>query len=550
MRNNVVADCHDAAVWEDCWGLGLLLYGNTMYNLGGDGFYIEAGVRGTVLQWNTVFDCGHGVGFRENWANVAFENYFFHNKGGVGIGTCDASRGVKADAVMYNWLIDNGMGSAFGPNAAKEPAQIFDHNIYKFQNWPDVDLRGRKPAAAKIDKTVHVEMTMDNWPGTNLRGRFLARWTGAINAEKDGEHRFYVETHEFNGARLSLDGKPVVCNGEAKASTPSSKEREYRLPLKAGNHEIMLEFYHGMADHLWKSCIFSWQPPGGVKAVIPEHALFHKEPGEAELQPGLKAEFFDIRNDPLPVDPTNKAVILQYGNKQYKDLQSLRGGGAGNAREGGDGVRSGAAGAGDFPRAWLEEVLEAGADDRQPRRAATGRSPGRQGLSLFLEEGKFSRSGALWLAGRRQRLERRRLRLGQHHSRRRLGVPAGASGPVLDLDQRPLRRSGGDTEILGRSGGCKRRLEPRPGLLSDRFLSARQSDSPPKATGSGASISPRPTARRSTCRSGPWHGTSKRPKKAAVSMWRPSSATRPGRTSPVNISSAPVTARKPSPRIG
>ena len=58
--------------------------------------------------------------------------------------------------------------------------------------------------------------------------------------------------------------------------------------------------------------------------MIPEHVLFHKEPGAADLQPGLKAEFFDIRNDPMPMDPTNKAVILQYGNKQYKDLPSLR----------------------------------------------------------------------------------------------------------------------------------------------------------------------------------------------------------------------------------
>jgi hypothetical protein len=323
IRNNVVADCHDAAVWEDCWGLGLLLYGNTMYNLGGDGFYIEAGVRGTVLQWNTVFDCGHGIGFRENWANVAFENYFFHNSGGVGIGTCEASRGVKANTVMYNWLIDNGMGSSFAPNASKEPAQIFDHNIYKFQNWPDVDLRGRKPAASKIDKTVNVEMTTDNWPGTKLRGRFWARWTGVIKAQKDGAYKFCVKTHEFNGARLFIDNKQVVGSGDAKVPD-SSKEREYQLQLTSGDHEIMLEFYHGLVDHLWKSCILFWQPPGGVKAVIPEQAMFHKEPGKAGLQPGLTAEFFDIQNDPLPVDPTNKAVILQYGSKQYKDLQSLR----------------------------------------------------------------------------------------------------------------------------------------------------------------------------------------------------------------------------------
>ena len=213
-------------------------------------------------------------------------------------------------------------GRGFAPNLSKEPAHVFDHNVYKFQDWPDVDLRGRKPAASKIDKTVHVEMTADKWPGTNLRRQFWARWTGVIKTGKAGAYRFRVKTHEFNGARLFIDNKPVVCSSDAKVPV-SSREREYQLQLTPGDHAIMLEFYHGLVDHLWKSCIFSWQPPGEVAAVIPENVMFHKEPGTAELRPGLKAEFFDIRNDPLPVDPTNGAVILQYGGKQYKDLQSL-----------------------------------------------------------------------------------------------------------------------------------------------------------------------------------------------------------------------------------
>ena len=112
-------------VWEDCYGLGLLLYGNTVYRMGGDGFYIEAGVHGTVLQWNTVFDSGGGIGFRQNWGNVAFENYFFRNRRGIGIGSCDSCIPVKADAVMYNWLIDNGVGSSFGPERGRRSRPRF-----------------------------------------------------------------------------------------------------------------------------------------------------------------------------------------------------------------------------------------------------------------------------------------------------------------------------------------------------------------------------------------------------------------------------------------
>ena len=323
VRNNIVADCREAALWVDCSGLGLLLYGNAMRNLGGDGYYIEACVRGTVLQWNTVSDSGSGIGFRQNWANVALENYFFHNVRGIGIGSCDFFTPVKGDAVMYNWLIDNGMGSAFGPDLSKEPAQIFDHNIYKFQDWPDVDIRTRKPTATKIDKSVDVPLTVDDWPGTNLKRQFWARWTGVVKADKDGQYKFYVCTHAYNGSRLFVDDKPVVRAAEAKVP-PSSKERQFPVQLKAGEHQIVLEFYHGMADHHWKGCTLSWEPAGGAKAVVPPAVLFHREPGSTDLQSGLKAEFFDIHDDPAPMDPEAKGVILQYGTRQYTDLQSLR----------------------------------------------------------------------------------------------------------------------------------------------------------------------------------------------------------------------------------
>ena len=122
--------------------------------------------------------------------------------------------------------------------------------------------------------------------------------------------------------RLFIDNKPVVCSSDAKVPV-SSREREYQLQLTPGDHAIMLEFYHGLVDHLWKSCIFSWQPPGEVAAAIPENVMFHKEPGTAELRPGLKASSSISETIHCPVDPTNGAVILQYGGKQYKDLQSL-----------------------------------------------------------------------------------------------------------------------------------------------------------------------------------------------------------------------------------
>ena len=37
----------------------------------------------------------------------------------------------KANAMTYNWVIDNGTGSLFGPDRLNEPAHVFDHNVYK-----------------------------------------------------------------------------------------------------------------------------------------------------------------------------------------------------------------------------------------------------------------------------------------------------------------------------------------------------------------------------------------------------------------------------------
>ncbi len=114
VRNNVVADTKSAGFWEDCGGAGLLIYGNTTYDMEGCGYYIEASTTGTVLRWNTVFGCSEGIVFRQNWANTAFENYLFRNlRSGLAIGSCDQDGLPKAGTMVYNWVIDNGVGSSF-----------------------------------------------------------------------------------------------------------------------------------------------------------------------------------------------------------------------------------------------------------------------------------------------------------------------------------------------------------------------------------------------------------------------------------------------------
>ena len=76
-----------------------------------------AGVYGTVLRWNTVFENGSGIVFRANNANTAFENYSFNNRGsGLSIGSPDQEYPEpSADLMMFNWVINNGSGAGTGP---------------------------------------------------------------------------------------------------------------------------------------------------------------------------------------------------------------------------------------------------------------------------------------------------------------------------------------------------------------------------------------------------------------------------------------------------
>ena len=128
-RNNIITEADVDGLWPDCTSSGISAYGNTLYGLN-TGFYIEADAHGTVLQWNTVFENGNGIVFRQNAANTILENYVFNNRrGGLAIASCDVP-GIRANTMMYNSVVGNGGGASFAPDSSKAPAHVFDHNVY------------------------------------------------------------------------------------------------------------------------------------------------------------------------------------------------------------------------------------------------------------------------------------------------------------------------------------------------------------------------------------------------------------------------------------
>ena len=127
------------------------------------------------------------------------------------------------------------------------------------------------PTAKRFDSRIAVELGKDPWPGTNLKENFYVRWTGIIRIPKDAQYRFFLESDD--GSRLFIDGKRIIDNG----GLHPMQEVEEHCDLKAGDHEIKVEFFQGTVDY---GCRFLWMPPDEKKEIVPSSALFHRKSQE------------------------------------------------------------------------------------------------------------------------------------------------------------------------------------------------------------------------------------------------------------------------------
>ena len=128
---------------------------------------------------------------------------------------------------------------------------------------------GKKPTVERVDKQINFASTLEAFPGTKLVDNFYVNWTGVIRIPKDGAYTFYLESDD--GSRLFIDGKQVVDHGGLHDMTEMSD----RVELKAGDHEIKVEFFDAEEE---AGCILSWETAGKVKEVVPASVLFHKAP--------------------------------------------------------------------------------------------------------------------------------------------------------------------------------------------------------------------------------------------------------------------------------
>ena len=130
---------------------------------------------------------------------------------------------------------------------------------------------GQKPSVERVDKEINFASTLEAFPGTKLVDNFYVNWTGVIRIPKDGAYIFHLESDD--GSRLFIDGKQVVDHG----GTHEMTEMSGRAELKAGDHEIKVEFFDAEEE---AGCILSWETAGDEpRKWCPPPVLFHKAAG-------------------------------------------------------------------------------------------------------------------------------------------------------------------------------------------------------------------------------------------------------------------------------
>jgi len=131
------------------------------------------------------------------------------------------------------------------------------------------DVKDKKATKTLVVKDINVDAGDGEWPDSGgLSEQFYVRWTGVIKIEKDGKYKFFTESDD--GSRAFIDGKQVVDNGGLHAA----EEKEGEAELKAGDHELKIEFFENGGQ---ASCKFSWEAPGGQKEIVPAKVLFRKK---------------------------------------------------------------------------------------------------------------------------------------------------------------------------------------------------------------------------------------------------------------------------------
>jgi len=170
------------------------------------------------------------------------------------------------------------------------PALAQEGRGLKGRYYDNADLTGLK--LTRTDAAVHFAWGKGGPSRRVGRDTFSVRWTGQVEAPRDGVYVFYTQTND--GARLWVDGRLVADGWRGKGF----RERSGRIALKAGKrYPVRMEFreVEGRA-----SAKLLWSGPGIPKSVVPRSRLF---------LPGTPAPPPPPPPKPAPPAPTPPAPV-------------------------------------------------------------------------------------------------------------------------------------------------------------------------------------------------------------------------------------------------
>ena len=113
--------------------------------------------------------------------------------------------------------------------------------------------------------------------GTEVLEHFAIRLRGQLKVETTGDYTFKIQSDD--GAQVYINGELVVDNDGWNSFTVKYGS----VMLEAGYHDVEIRYFQGPAHQIGLQ--WSWQPPGGVEAIVPPEVLYPPGTGTVAMKP-------------------------------------------------------------------------------------------------------------------------------------------------------------------------------------------------------------------------------------------------------------------------
>ena len=152
------------------------------------------------------------------------------------------------------------------PGGVKElipPSQLYPASQGLLATYySGISLVSSAAQRVRTDNTIQFVWGTNSPDPSILSAPFAARWSGKVRADVAGTHAFF--TLSSDAVRLFVNGQLIVNNWTAHALTENSNTLV--LPVAGQYYDVVMEYFNQSGAG---TAVLSWQPPGGVKQVIP-----------------------------------------------------------------------------------------------------------------------------------------------------------------------------------------------------------------------------------------------------------------------------------------